>query len=146
MIMKLVILGEPKPKQSARFRNVKGKAGKKDFIMAYQTKDVIDNATNAGKYVLSQLPLDHVLYDQAIGAKLKFIFPPLKSWSKATKSLFENGNVIYKISKPDIDNLQKSIFDALNKIVYVDDSRVSKVEAEKIYGKEPKIEIEFYKL
>jgi Holliday junction resolvase RusA-like endonuclease len=144
--MKIIIPGEPQPKQSARFRNVKGKGGKKDFIMSYQTKKVIDNAVNIGNSALSQIPLNHVPYDQAIGVKMKFVFAPLKSWNKSVKTLFDNGEVIYKVSKPDVDNLQKSIFDAMNKVVYTDDSRIAKVEVEKIYGKEPRIELEIYKL
>ena len=144
--MKLYFIGAPKPKQSARFRNVKGKGGKKDFIMSYQTGDVLQNASSIKKAALSQIPIDHVPYDVALGVRVKFIFPPLKSWSKTIKALFESGATIYKISKPDADNLQKSVFDALNTIVYTDDSRIAKVEAEKIYGKEPKIEIEFYTL
>lgn len=144
--MKLIIQGEPKPKQSARFRNVKGKSGKKDFIMSYQSKEVIDNASNISKVVLSQLPLNYVPYDEPIGVRMKFVFAALKSWNKSTKTLFESGEVIYKVSKPDVDNLQKSVFDAMNKIVYTDDSRIAKVEVEKIYGKEPRIELEIYKL
>lgn len=141
--MKIIIPGVPQPKQSARFRNVKSKTGKKDFIISYQSKSVTDNATNIGKMALSQLPVGFVPYDCAIVAKVTFVFPPLKSWNKVTKLLFESGKVIYKTSKPDVDNCLKSIFDGLNGIVFIDDSRVSKVESEKIYGKEPRVELEF---
>jgi Holliday junction resolvase RusA-like endonuclease len=146
MIIKFIIPGEPKPKQSARFRNVKGKGDKKDFIMSYQTKKVLDNASDIGKSVLSQLPLGFVPYDEAIGVSIKFVFPPLKSWNKAMKDLFKSGVSIYKVSKPDVDNLQKSVFDAMNGIVYIDDSRVARVEVEKVYGIVPRIEVEFYPL
>jgi len=144
--MKIVIPGIPQAKQSARFRNVKSKTGKKDFIMSYQKKSVVDNASNIGKVALSQLPLGFVPYDCAITAKVIFVFPPLSSWNKTTKIKFESGEKIYKTSKPDGDNLQKAIFDGLNGIVYVDDSRISETIVQKIYGKEPRTELEFYKL
>jgi Holliday junction resolvase RusA-like endonuclease len=126
--MKIIIPGIPKPKQSARFRNVKSKTGKKDFIMSYQAKSVKDNANNIGNVALSQLPLGFVPYDCAIVAKVTFVFPVLSSWNKITKQAFENGQVMFKTSKPDVDNLLKSLFDGLNGIVFTDDSRISRAK------------------
>lgn len=141
--MKIIIPGIPQAKQSARFRIQKSKASKKDFVMSYQKKSVTDNAANIGKVALSQLPSGFVPYDCAIVAKVTFVFPPLSSWNKVTKLLFESGKVIYKTTKPDVDNCLKAIFDGLNGIVFIDDSRISRVLSEKIYGKEPRIELEF---
>jgi Holliday junction resolvase RusA-like endonuclease len=144
--MKIIITGTPQAKQSARFKIQKSKKTDKNFVMSYQKKSVVDNASNIGKVALSQLPLGFVPFDCAIAAKVTFVFPALSSWDKATKLLFESGTTIYKTSKPDVDNCLKALFDGLNGIVFVDDSRVSRVLSEKIYGKEPRIEIEFYKL
>jgi len=144
--MKIIITGEPQAKQSARFRIQKSKKTDKSFVMSYQKKSVVDNASNIGKVALSQLPLGFVPYDCPILVKAVFVFPPLSSWNKATKLLFESGEKIYKVSKPDVDNLQKSVFDGLNGIVYVDDSRIAEIVVQKIYGKEPRIELEFHKL
>lgn len=141
--MKIIIPGEPQAKQSARFKILKSKVSKKDFVMSYQKKSVTENATNIGKIALSQLPAEFMPYDCAIVAKVTFVFPPLKSWNKTTKLLFESGETIFKTSKPDVDNCLKAIFDGLNGIVFVDDSRVSRVLSEKIYGKEPRVELEF---
>lgn len=143
LVMKIIIPGVPQPKQSARFRNVKSKTGKKDFIMSYQKKSVTNNASNIGKIALSQLPVDFIPYDCAVVAKVTFVFPPLSSWNKTTKTLFESGKTIFKTTKPDVDNCLKALFDGLNGIVFVDDSRVSRVISEKIYGKEPRVELEF---
>lgn len=41
--------------------------------------------------------------------------------------------------KPDIDNVSKSILDALNKIAFKDDNLVTKLEVEKIYGEQAKV-------
>ena len=144
--MKIIILGTPQAKQSARFRIQKSKKSDKNFVMSYQKKSVVENASNIGKTALSQLPLDFVPFDCAIAAKVTFVFPALSSWNKTTKLLFESGSTIYKTSKPDADNCLKALFDGLNGTLFIDDSRVSKVLCEKIYGKEPRTEIEIYKL
>ena len=44
------------------------------------------------------------------------------------------------IKKPDLDNLIKGVKDAMNGIVYKDDSQVYKINAIKIYSEEPRIE------
>ncbi len=49
----------------------------------------------------------------------------------------------YHTSKPDIDNLFKGVTDALNGIIWEDDSQICEVGRQaKIYGHEPRIEIE----
>jgi len=52
----------------------------------------------------------------------------------------------YQTTKPDIDNLQKSVFDAANQIIWEDDNQVCKVSAQKIYGDAPGIKMEVKQL
>jgi Holliday junction resolvase RusA-like endonuclease len=48
--------------------------------------------------------------------------------------------------RKDLPNAGKLEFDALNGIVYEDDSQIMKIESEKIYDKEnPRVEIEVYR-
>ena len=44
--------------------------------------------------------------------------------------------------KPDIDNVIKSILDALNGVAYHDDTQVVAVFAEKYYSDTPRVEVE----
>ena len=112
-------------KQSARFRIAKNKTGK-DFIMSYQKKELKDNETNSRFDIKHQLPKDFVPYANIpLQLELTFVYPPLKSWTKAKMKQLENGEVIYKTTKPDNDNLQKNIADILNGLVYTDDALVS---------------------
>ena len=46
------------------------------------------------------------------------------------------------VIKPDIDNLLKFIMDSGNKILWVDDSQIWKVEMEKVYSEIPSTTIE----
>ena len=50
---------------------------------------------------------------------------------------------MYYTKKPDVDNINKIILDALNKIAYEDDSQVCKVTVEKKYCEDnnPKVKI-----
>ena len=48
---------------------------------------------------------------------------------------------VYPIKKPDIDNIQKIIMDALNKIAYKDDKQIVEVATKKMFADDPKVEI-----
>lgn len=145
--MKLLILGTPVAKQSARFRAVTSKKTGKTFVSSYQKKEVVENEKSIALDVKSQLPLDFIPFDQPMGVKILYVFPVLSSFSKKQKEFIEIGGIVYKDTKPDLtDNLNKGLFDACEGILYVNDSRICKVESTKIYGTTPRIELEIYKL
>lgn len=96
--------------------------------------------------VKNKLPKGFKPFDVAISVKALFVFPPLKSFSKKKLKEIEEGKIFYKSTKPDLaDNLMKGTMDALNGIAFIDDSLISKVEREKIYGLIPRIELETLK-
>ncbi|MCQ4139202.1 RusA family crossover junction endodeoxyribonuclease [Chryseobacterium sp. EO14] len=146
MKLMLKILGIPQPKQSARFAIRKGKSGR-NFLQKYQGKEVVQNERNIAYDVKSQLPAEFIPYSGALKVKALFVFPPLKGFAKAKINAIASGSTIYKTTKPDLtDNLMKGTMDALNGIVFTDDSVIAKVESEKIYGMVPRIELEFEEL
>ena len=51
----------------------------------------------------------------------------------------DNNEIVYKTTKPDLpDNLNKVLFDAMESIVFINDSQVCHVkEMMKIYGNQP---------
>ena len=51
-------------------------------------------------------------------------------------------NEISPNKKPDIDNIVKIILDAMNKFAFKDDTQITKLSVEKIYGEEEKVHIE----
>lgn len=142
--IKFVILGEPKAKQSVRVGMRTNKSGK-SFISKYKKEDVARYEINLAYDVKSQLPKGFVPFSTAISVKALFVFPVLKSFSKKKIKAIEEGEIFYKITKPDLtDNLMKGTMDALNGIVFTDDSIIARViETEKIYGLVPRIELEF---
>lgn len=124
------ILGIPKPKQSMKFT-------KKGF--SYQPKEVVEMERNLKYDIKSQLPPDHVPYDCPLSLAVQFVFPPPKGWSHTKMMSLRMGAKIYKDTKPDLqDNLMKGVCDAMEGIVYVNDSRICRLEpSEKIYGLTP---------
>ena len=63
---------------------------------------------------------------------------------KSTKKSYIEEMLENKISptkKPDIDNIVKVILDAMNKFAFKDDNQITKLEIEKLYGKEEKVYI-----
>ena len=58
----------------------------------------------------------------------------------ATK--YKNKKGQYRIERPDLSNIVKSIEDGLNGVAYKDDAQIVVLEAEKRYGDEFKVEVE----
>ena len=50
----------------------------------------------------------------------------------------------YPVTRPDLDNLQKSIWDAVNGIIWKDDSQIVMGAAEKRYSDTPEIYLNVY--
>lgn len=133
--LKLIIQTAPEPKQSAKFYN----AGK--FIKSYQPKKVTSYKDTIKSMIIGQLPRYFVPFQKAVEIEYKFIFAPLKSFNKTEKEKIENGDLIYKTTKPDADNLEKSLNDAMEKIIFYNDSQIAKHTTIKAYGKIPRTEI-----
>jgi Holliday junction resolvase RusA-like endonuclease len=68
------------------------------------------------------------------------VFPYLKSHYKKDGTLKPNVPQ-FKTSKPDVDNIAKFVFDALNGVFWKDDAIIVDSRIVKIYGKEPRTEI-----
>jgi len=71
---------------------------------------------------------------------ITFYMPIPKSWAKKKKAAALN-NEIFPVTKPDCSNLQKGCEDAMNEIVYHDDSQIVDVHILKLYGATPCSEI-----
>lgn len=137
----ITILGEPKPKQSARFAVRNGR------IHKYQSETVTSHERNLAYDAKSQLPVNFKPFTGPLKVEATFVFPPLKSFSKTKIRKIENGEIFFKDTKPDLqDNLFKLTADSLEGIVYLNDSQISEVHSRKIYGTVPRIELKFTEL
>ena len=72
--------------------------------------------------------------------RLYFYMPIPKSETKANKlKMLEKKK--RPVTKPDLDNLSKSIMDALNGVAYNDDNQIVTLLAKKYYGEMPCVKI-----
>lgn len=70
--------------------------------------------------------------DDPIAMDIVAVFPQPKSWPKWKRKLAEQGLIAYT-TRPDEDNIGKSISDAINGIVYVDDAQIVRKTVTKLF-------------
>lgn len=131
--MRIIILGTPLAKQSF-------KVTKKGF--KYTDKKVVDWKAQARTQLINQLPEAWIPFTEAVRiTDLTFVFPILKSFPKYKIKQIKEGIIFYKTTKPDLDNLQKSLWDCCEGILFINDSQVVHIgKMEKKYGEVPRIE------
>lgn len=78
--------------------------------------------------------------EQPLEMNIVFYMPIPKSYSKKQRAEILNGR-LKPTKKPDIDNLIKSVLDALNGLAYADDSQIIKVTAVKRYAETGSMEL-----
>jgi len=128
----LTIPGKPMGKQRPKFWN--GHAATPTKTVNYETlvKEL---------YIANKLPM----LEGAIMANISIYYDIPKSTSKKKKALMLDWE-IYPTKKPDIDNILKIIFDALNGIAYKDDSQIINVSCEKKYDENARVIVNLYEV
>ena len=121
------IIGKGRPRLNSYTGNVYTPARTKDY------------ETLIEQYFLLKYPKFKMLE-----GRIKISMIAYFSIPKATKkSMLENmlENKISPTKKPDIDNIIKIVLDAMNGFAFKDDIQITKLEVEKIYALEEKIQI-----
>lgn len=72
-----------------------------------------------------------------VRAYIEVIIPIPKSWSNRKHIAAERGEIVPTSRNGDVDNYAKSILDALNGLMYEDDSQVTTLYVTKKYGNDP---------
>jgi Holliday junction resolvase RusA-like endonuclease len=67
--------------------------------------------------------------------------PVPRSWSQRKQKQALSGEIM-PVGRPDIDNYAKIVSDALNAVVFLDDSQVTHLVVSKVYGEKPGLRIE----
>lgn len=86
---------------------------------------------------------NNIIFNDGRPLKVTIIayYPIVKSTSKKKKQQMLE-DLMFPTKKPDIDNIAKSILDALNKLAYRDDTQVVTLHMEKHYAEDPRVEVE----
>lgn len=106
--LKIFILGAPRGKQRAR-------SGQGRHYTPKETVDAERLIAWAAKKAMAGEPL----FDGPVGIDIDAVFDYPASWSKRRRE-----NTHWKTSKPDVDNIAKLVCDALNGVVWRDDSQL----------------------
>jgi Holliday junction resolvase RusA-like endonuclease len=80
------------------------------------------------------------LIDGPVDVELVILLPVPASWPKKKQAAALQGQV-YPTKKPDIDNVEKAIFDAINGVVWHDDVQVCDVSKRKRYAEVPGVHV-----
>lgn len=142
MILTFNIYGIPKAKQSTKFKTFR--AGDKTFTKTYQPKDIVQEADNLRTQFISQLPVGFLAFTDTVKVlELCFTFPPLKGFSKTKLAQLNAGEItLMKTTKPDLDNLEKMVYDAMEGVVFINDSLIAeKRRIWKKFGNNPGIHV-----
>ena len=71
-----------------------------------------------------------------VAVSVVFMLKMPTNWSKAKKLLAQDQEVL-PTKKPDVDNLVKTVSDALNGLAYDDDKQIVELSARKVYACKP---------
>jgi Holliday junction resolvase RusA-like endonuclease len=128
--LELLYLGEPKAQARARHSRL--------------TNHFFDPSQSLKAWLVeqiqTQLPKNFKPLQDSIEMHCVFYKAPPKSTSKKAKVLMELG-IVKCSTKPDLDNYVKLVQDALNQVLYMDDSQITVLSAEKYYSCKPRAKI-----
>lgn len=134
----IVVPGEPVPQGRPRFARHAG------YVQTYDPKRSKNYKSRILSYVWMGLksraytPFASSSVPLAVSISIYRSIP--QSWSLKKKEDAAQGKV-RPVSRPDTDNYVKIVLDALNKVLWKDDSAVVSLHAEKWYSKTPRMEI-----
>ncbi len=134
---RLVIPGEPVSKGRPKFRNIK--TATSEFVSTYTPKKTARYEDRV-RYAAQQEWNRELLRDTALFMRVLVYRAIPASFSKAKTQAALHGSV-RPITRPDHDNYSKIACDALNEIVYADDSAIVDCQTQKFYALSPRLEI-----
>jgi Holliday junction resolvase RusA-like endonuclease len=110
------------------------------YVRTYTPKETIDYCNMIRDTFIKEIGLEFKDYEGAVRSTLHLFFAPAKSVSEKKKK-----ELIGKpfLKKPDNDNSEKSIWDALNGVAYVDDCQIYHNTTIKRYNEKDFIVLEF---
>lgn len=80
------------------------------------------------------------IFNKPLSVTIEFGFKLPPNMTKAEKEMLKQ-NKFHHIKRPDIDNLCKTVLDALNGVAYIDDKFIVHLHAMKVFDEEDYIDI-----
>lgn len=133
--VQFTVPGKPRGKGRPRFSTAGG------FVRSYT------DAQTASYENLVALEYERAggqLIDGPVRIQIHAVYPIPKSASKKLRAEMIDGDVLPRC-KPDIDNVCKAVLDGLNGVAYADDTQVSMLVAERLYGEVARLDVEIWR-
>lgn len=125
--------GIPVPKGRPKFARRNG------FVSAYTPKKTADYEAHVKQTAIDAMKADSRLCAGPVSVAMIIRVPVPTSWSKKRQAAAGNGSIA-PTKKPDCDNVAKAVLDAMNGLVFFDDSQVVEMHLRKEYG-EPMVRV-----
>jgi Holliday junction resolvase RusA-like endonuclease len=126
-----IAVAKGRPKFARRGQHITAYTPEKTVSFENLVKDRAANAMKNQRLTMTAGPVQAVV---------NIYLPIPKSWPKKFKEMALAGQV-GMTKKPDMDNIIKALFDAMNGIIFKDDSQVVFAMVRKIYSMTPYTEI-----
>ncbi len=127
----------PEPVTLSMSGEPQGKGRARSFLRAGHIAHYTPEKTRTYEGMIRSVAMDamgnRLPIDQPVEFYMRAIFPVPASWSGAKRAKAITGE-IKPGKKPDLDNIAKAWNDALNGVVYRDDSLICRMTLEKRYG------------
>lgn len=131
MIYEFEVIGEVVGKERPRVNT--------HTYMVYTPNKTKDYEKLVQQYFKLKYPNHETLLGRLSVEIIAYLKIPKNTSKKKVQEMLEG--TISPTKKPDIDNISKSILDAMNKFVFKDDNQISKLSIEKRYGEVEKVYI-----
>ena len=128
----IIIPGDPVGKGRPRFVRATGRTYTPEKTSRYE---------NFVRMAFCDKYPDHVPIDGAVDLTIRAYFKIPESWPKWKKE-FGRTELMKRTSKPDADNIVKSVCDGLNNVAWKDDAQIADLTTRKRYSDRPRVEIE----
>lgn len=135
--------GAPRGKGRPRFRIIFPRRGK-PFAHVYTDAETLKYESYIADIARIQMG-NKTASDRPIAVRFFTMMPVPESWPRKKREAALSG-LLLPIVKPDLDNIEKATYDAVNKIIYLDDKQIVRKFVSKEYAEHPGLIVEFYEL
>lgn len=139
--LKIIVPGEPVPKARHRARIVQPR-GRPPFVHMYQDAETEKYESLVAK-MSGMVMAGRGLLLGALDVRATAYVEIPASWPQKKRVQAGDGEIL-PVSRPDADNYLKCVLDAMNGVVYKDDSQVVNMSVQKRYSFTPRMEIEIF--
>ncbi len=118
----------------------RAKAAKRGAFIKLYTPEKTVNYESRVALCAQQAMAGRPLFEGPLSVEMEIVCQVPASWSKRKQADALRG-AVQPTTKPDIDNVEKAIFDALNGVAWGDDVQVVRVSKSKQYGPVPGVSV-----